>query len=128
MNNDHLDPINALHMPELADMTLAVDLLIRAKDGVRNTAFALTESASPHVRETLRRQLRQSIDYHGRVAALMTEKRWFHPYAPEEQYQLDQLAANNTLKIGRMKLYREDTSRKGMFDRTPDQDTQREDK
>ncbi|KAF6603433.1 spore coat protein, partial [Bacillus sp. EKM417B] len=31
MNHDHLDPINSLHVPELADMTFAMDFLIRAK-------------------------------------------------------------------------------------------------
>lgn len=50
MNHDHLDPINSLHVPELADMTFAMDFLIRAKEGVRNTAVALTETASPDVR------------------------------------------------------------------------------
>lgn len=46
MNNDYLDPINSLHVPELADTTFAMDLLLRAKEGVRNLAVALTESAS----------------------------------------------------------------------------------
>ncbi|MBP2079967.1 hypothetical protein J2Z64_004276 [Oceanobacillus polygoni] len=31
MNQDYLDPINALNMPELADMTFAMDFLIRAQ-------------------------------------------------------------------------------------------------
>ncbi|MGG6250056.1 spore coat protein, partial [Enterococcus faecium] len=43
-------------MPELADTTFAMDFLIRAKEGVRNTALALTETASPDVRALLRKQ------------------------------------------------------------------------
>lgn len=121
MNNDYLDPINALHMPELADMTFAMDFLIRAKEGVRNTAVALTETISPDARALLRNQLRQAIALHQEITELMIRKKWFHPYELKEQYKLDMLSANNTVKIGQMNLFPEDTRRKGMFDRTPDE-------
>lgn len=121
MNNDNLDPINALHMPELADMTFAMDFLIRAKEGVRNTAVALTETVSPDARALLRNQLRQAITLHQEITELMIRKKWFHPYELKEQYKLDMLSANNTVKIGQMNLFPEDTRRKGMFDRTPDE-------
>jgi spore coat protein CotF len=121
LNNDYLDPINSLHMPELADTTFAMDLLLRAKEGVRNIAVALTESASPDVRAALRKQLMQGIAMHQEISDLMIEKKWFHPYELTEQYQLDQLSANNTIKIGKMNLFPVETNRKGMFDRTPDE-------
>ena len=120
MNNDYLDPINSLHMPELADTTLAMDLLLRAKEGVRNIAVALTEAASPDVRALLRNQLMQGIAMHQEITELMINKKWFHPYELSEQYKLDQLSANNTLMIGKMNLFPVETNRKGMFDRTPD--------
>lgn len=127
MNHDHLDPMNALHMPELADMTLATDFLTRSKQGVRNLAFALTETASPEARELLKKMLRQALSLHQEIAALMIEKKWFHPYELGEQYKLDQLSANNTVTIGKMKLFPADTSRKGMFDQAPDESaTERE--
>lgn len=121
MNHDYLDPINSLNMPELADMTFAMDFLIRAKEGVRNTAVALTETVTPEARAVLRKQLHQAISLHQEIAQLMIRKKWFHPYELNEQYQLDQLSAINTIQIGQMKLFPEDTSRKGMFDRTPDE-------
>jgi len=121
VNNDYLDPINALHMPELADMTLAMDFLIRAKEGVRNTAVALTETVTADARALLRNQLRQAIALHQEITELMIRKKWFHPYELKEQYKLDMLSANNTVKIGQMNLFPEDTRRKGMFDRTPDE-------
>ncbi|MMZ61080.1 Spore coat protein F precursor [compost metagenome] len=121
MNHDHLDPINAVHMPELADMTLAADFLTRAKQGVRNLAFALTETASPEARELLKNMLRQAIALHQEITELMVEKQWFHPYELGEQYKLDQLSANNTVAIGNMMLFPADTSRKGMFDQAPDE-------
>ncbi|MGY3716794.1 spore coat protein [Sutcliffiella cohnii] len=120
MNKDYLDPINALHVPELADTTFAMDLLLRAKEGVRNIAVALTEAASPDVRTILRNQLMQGIAMHQEVTELMINKKWFHPYELSEQYKLDQLSANNTLMIGKMNLFPVETNRKGMFDRTPD--------
>ena len=120
MNNDYLDPINSLHVPELADTTFAMDLLLRAKEGVRNIAVVLTETASPVLRAILRKQLMQGIAMHQEITELMINKKWFHPYELSEQYKLDQLSANNTLMIGKMNLFPLDTNRKGMFDRTPD--------
>ena len=121
MNNDYLDPVNALNMPELADMTFAVDFLIRAKEGVRNIATALTETASPDLRVLLRKQLHQAIQMHQEITDLMVEKKWFHPHDLSEQYKLDQLSAKNTIMIGNMHLFTGETNRKRMFDRTPDQ-------
>ncbi|OCB92502.1 Spore coat protein F-like protein YraF [Bacillus amyloliquefaciens] len=121
MNHDHLDPINSLYVPELADMTFAMDFLIRAKEGVRNTAVALTETASPDVRALLRKQLMQGIAMHQEITDLMVSKKWFHPHDLSEQYKLDQLSAKNTLMVGNMNLFPVETNRKGMFDRTPDE-------
>ncbi|QHM85164.1 Spore coat protein F [Bacillus subtilis] len=121
LNNDHLDPINSLNVPELADTTFAMDFLIRAKEGVRNTAVALTETASPDVRALLRKQLMQGIAMHQEITELMISKKWFHPYELSEQYKLDQLSAKNTIMVGNMNLFPDETNRKGMFDRTPDE-------
>ncbi|KJJ41901.1 spore gernimation protein GerQ [Bacillus subtilis] len=121
MNHDHLDPINSLNVPELADTTFAMDFLIRAKEGVRNTAVALTETASPDVRALLRKQLMQGIAMHQEITELMISKKWFHPYELSEQYKLDQLSAKNTIMVGNMNLFPAETNRKGMFDRTPDE-------
>jgi spore coat protein CotF len=121
MNTDYLDPINSLNMPEMADMTFAMDFLIRAKEGVRNLSIALTETASPDVRVLLRNHLMQGIVLHQEITELMIRKKWFHPYELNEQYQLDQLSAKNTVMIGQMNLFPDDTSRKGMFDLTPDE-------
>ncbi|MCY9665932.1 spore coat protein [Paenibacillus alginolyticus] len=118
---DYLDPSNALNMPEMADMTFAMDFLIRVKEGVRNTAIALTETATEGARAILRNQLHQGIALHQEVTELMMRKKWFHPYELNEQFKLDQLGAINAVQMAQMKLFPVDTSRKGMFDRTPDQ-------
>jgi spore coat protein CotF len=118
---DYLDPSNALNMPEMADMTFAMDFLTRAKEGVRNTAAALTEAISVDARAILRKQLHQGIAFHQEITELMISKKWFHPYELQEQYQLDMLGAFNAVQIGQLNLFPGDTSRKGMFDRTPDE-------
>ncbi|NHN34649.1 spore coat protein [Paenibacillus agricola] len=121
MNNDYQDPINALNMPEMADMTFAMDFLLRAKEGVRNTAIALTETVSLDARALLKNQLHQGLALHQEISGFMMGKKWFHPYELGKQYQLDQLSAKNTAMIGQMNLFPGDTSRKGMFDRAPDE-------
>ncbi|MCA0756165.1 spore coat protein [Paenibacillus sp. N4] len=118
---DYVDPANSLNMPEMADMTFAMDFLSRAKEGVRSTAAALTETVSPEARALLRDQLRQGIALHQEISELMIRKKWFHPYELPEQYRLDLLSAGQTLEIGKLNLFPGDTSRKGMFDRTPDE-------
>lgn len=117
---DALDPANALNMPELADMTFAMDFLVRTKVGVHNLAAALTETVSSDARALLRVQLHQGIALHQEISELMIRKKWFHPHDMKEQYKLDGLAADNTVAIAKQKLFPDDTSRKGMFDRTPD--------
>lgn len=120
MNNDYLDPINALNMPEIADISFATDFLLRAKNGVRNCAIALTETVSPDARAVLRTQLHEALAMHDEISKLMISKGWFHPYELNEQFQIDLVAAQTTVQIAEMKLFPEDTSRKGMFDRKPD--------
>jgi spore coat protein CotF len=120
-NDDYVDPSNALNMPEMADMTFAMDFLIRTKDGVRNMAAAITETVSPDAKAVLRNQLNQGIGLHQEISELMMSKKWFHPYELQEQYQLDILGAIQSVRIGEMNLFPDDTSRKGMFDRTPDE-------
>lgn len=118
---DYVDPANSLNMPEMADMTFAMDFLIRAKEGVRNMAVALTETVTPEVRALLRDQLHNGIAMHQEITDLMIRKKWFHPYDLQEQYQLDVLSAGQTVEIGKLNLFPGDTSRKGMFDRLPDE-------
>lgn len=119
---DYIDPANALNMPEMADMTFAMDFLVRAKEGVRSIAAALTETVHPEARALLKTQLKQGIQLHQEISELMIRKKWFHPYELQEQFKLDGLSAANTVEIAKLKLFPDNTNRKGMFDRQPDED------
>ncbi|MDB4896991.1 MAG: spore coat protein [Firmicutes bacterium] len=120
MNNDYLDPINAVGMPELADATFALDFLIRAKNGVRNCAYAIAETATPAARALLVRQLTEALAMHEQAARLMMDKGWLHGRHLHGQYQIDMISADTALQIAEMNLFPDHTSRLGMF-ATPDE-------
>lgn len=115
MNNDYLDPINSVGMPELADSMLAMDFLMTAKTGVRNYAVALTEIASPELKATVRHQMEEAITIHDKISDLMMSKGWLHPYNQSEQYRLDLKSAQTTLAIAELPLFPDHTSRLGTF-------------
>lgn len=115
MNDDFLDPINAEGMPQLADASFAMDFLLRAKNGVRNCAFAIAETASPDVRAVLTRQLAEALALHRELSQLMLEKGWLRVYDLNDQFQLDLVSADTVVKVSEMELFPEDTSRKGLF-------------
>ncbi len=115
MNNDYLDPINAENMPKLADAALAMDFLLRAKNGVRNCAFALGETATPEARIIVRRHLSEALALHQELSQLMLQKGWLRTYAPYEQFQLDMISADTVVKIANMQLFPDHTGRMGTF-------------
>ncbi len=117
--NDYLDPINSVGMPEKIDSAIAVDLLITVKELVRNYGVALTETASPEVRTTLRNQMEAAINFHGEVTELMIQKKWFHPYDVTEQQLLDLQAAQTAVDIAGLSLFPENNNRKGLFPTPP---------
>jgi spore coat protein CotF len=54
MINDYLEIRNAEGMPKMIDTNMALAFLLNSKNSVRNLAIALSETASPEVRKTLR--------------------------------------------------------------------------
>ena len=117
--NDYLDPLNSVGMPEKIDSVIALDLLLTVKEAIRNYAVALTETASPEVRTTIRNQMEAAIDYQTEVAELMMKKKWFHPYDVREQQNLDLIAAQNAIDIAGLDLFPDNTNRKGLFPTPP---------
>ncbi|CAM4270917.1 spore coat protein [Lacicoccus alkaliphilus] len=74
---------------ENKDQIIATELLVTAKATVRTYAVALTETASPEVRDVLKRQLRQAIDQHGRIADYMMENDMYYAHDIDKQLKLD---------------------------------------
>lgn len=92
-------------MGGMTDQVIATDFLISSKASVRNTAFALTEAASPEVRAVLREQLHSAIKTHARITDYMMRKGTYHPYSLEEQIATDMKITETALQLGEQKGY-----------------------
>jgi similar to spore coat protein len=82
------------------DQTIATDLLLSAKSGVRSLAVAITETATPEVKKVLKRELETAIDLHDKIAQYMIEKEMYHAYDIKEQVSQDLKNAKEALEIG----------------------------
>jgi similar to spore coat protein len=106
MNTDSdMDIENFAGMDALVDPSVALDLLLTAKNGVRNCAYALSEIATPDVRQTVHGLLEEAIAFHGQVSQLMISKGWLHAYNVTEQFPLDMISADMTVKVAGLNLY-----------------------
>ncbi|MBO1511276.1 spore coat protein [Metabacillus bambusae] len=83
------------------DQTIATDLLLSAKSGVRSLAVAITETATPEVKKVLKRELETAIDLHDKIAQYMIEKEMYHAYDIKEQVSQDLKNAKEALEIGK---------------------------
>ena len=86
-------------MDGLSDQMVAMDLLIAAKSGIRNYAFAVTESGTPEVKEIVTRHLVESLDMHEKISSYMVEKGWYHAWDTNEQINLDLNNINTALNL-----------------------------
>jgi similar to spore coat protein len=91
---EHLMGVN-----KLTDQVIAMDFLISAKTGIRNYAFALTETATPEIKAVLRKQLDDAIDTHEQITAYMMRNEFYHPYDLDEQLRLDLSNIQTALSI-----------------------------
>lgn len=115
LNNDYLELENSEGMPGLVDSTIALNLLLNAKSGIRSCAIALTEIADPEARTEIRIMLNAAIDLHTQISDLMMIKGWFHPDQVNDQFKIDQASAQTALQIAGWELFPGDTSRLGTF-------------
>jgi similar to spore coat protein len=90
---------NLAGMSGMTDQVVATDFLISAKSGIRNTAFALTETATPELRATLKEQLRVAVETHEGISNYMVAKGYYHPYDLSEQIQVDIRTANTAIDL-----------------------------
>ncbi|MFS0763426.1 MULTISPECIES: spore coat protein [Peribacillus] len=90
---------NMAGMGGMTDQVIATDFLNSAKSGIRNTAFAITETASPELRAALREQLRVAVETHGVISDYMISKGYYHPGDISEQSQVNIRAANTAITL-----------------------------
>ncbi|MDP2873004.1 MAG: spore coat protein [Bacillota bacterium] len=80
------------------DQTVAADLLSSAKAAVKQLASALTEAATPEVRQTFQSQLNEAVSFQHKVADFVVEKGWYKPYDIETQIQMDVQSSQQKLQ------------------------------
>lgn len=90
---------NVIGMEEMSDQVITTDFLMSVKSGIRNLAFAITETATPELKAALREQLRNSLDVHANLTNYMMDKGYYHPYELNEQKQVDLQASDTALNL-----------------------------
>jgi len=80
------------------DAVFAGDLLGFAKTGVRNGAIAITETATPAVRDILEKHLRDWIDLHAQTFAYMHSRGLYPAYNPRQLIENDLRMAQRALQ------------------------------
>jgi similar to spore coat protein len=86
-------------MAPLTDQVIATDLLMASKTAVRNYSLAITETATPEIRETLTNQLEDAIDTHRKISVYMIEKGYYHPLDTKKQLEVDLRIAETAMSI-----------------------------
>jgi similar to spore coat protein len=84
---------------EKRDELIATEMLVSAKAAVRTYAVALTEAASPEVRDVLKRQLTQAVNQHARVADYMMENGMYHAHSVKDQLKNDKKKVKTVKKL-----------------------------
>lgn len=84
-----------------ADLTAyyAGHLLGFAKTSVRSYAIAITEAATPSVRETLQKQLNKAIELHGKIFYFMYARGLYPSYNLKQLLENDVKNANKALSL-----------------------------
>jgi similar to spore coat protein len=83
---------------QLNDQVICSDLLNSAKAGIKSYASALTETATPQVRDVLRRQFDDAVNCHEKLTNFMMNKGWYQPYNIQQQIQKDIQTASSFIR------------------------------
>ncbi|AYV69941.1 spore coat protein [Niallia circulans] len=84
---------------KMSDELIATELLVSAKATVRTYAVALTETASPQVREILKKQLNEAIDNHAKIANYMIKNNMYYAYDVDKQLEHDKEKLDQSLEL-----------------------------
>jgi similar to spore coat protein len=80
-------------MGAFSDQVIVSDMLQSAKAGIKSYALAITETATPAIREVLIKQLDDSIKQHRDISLYMMDNGYYHPQDTDQQLK-------QNLKIG----------------------------
>lgn len=90
-------------MPEIyqgfSDDQIVTDMMNSAKQGIRSYAWAISETATPELRDVLTQQLTAAIRAHETISNFVMKKGLYHAYNPQEQIQMDIKNAQQVLNM-----------------------------
>lgn len=81
------------------DQEILMDMMNSSKQGIRNYAWAISETATPELRNVLTQQLNTAIRTHETISNFVMKKGLYHAYNPQEQIQMDIQNAQQVLNI-----------------------------
>lgn len=90
---------NLMTVAGMKDQVIASDFLVSAKAKVIYTSLALTESATPELRQELENQLFQALDTHEAISEYMIDNGYYHPHQPNEQLKVDLEIAETSTEL-----------------------------
>jgi similar to spore coat protein len=90
---------NLMGMGGMTDQVIATDFLISIKSSIKDYTAAITETATPELRTSLREQLRSAIDTHEKMTNYMIDKGYYHPHLLEEQLNVDLTTSDTALNL-----------------------------
>ncbi|WP_243297944.1 spore coat protein [Bacillus litorisediminis] len=88
-------------MGGLTDHVIAADFLVSSKAGIRNLAFAITETTTPELKEVLREELRNAVNTHEIISNYMITKGIYHPSDIKEQLNVDYQITETALNLAK---------------------------
>jgi len=86
-------------MAPLTDQVIATDILMAAKSEIKNYALAITETATPEIRNTLVEHLEDVIKFHENLSEYMIDKGFYHPHDMSTQIETDMKISKTAMKL-----------------------------
>ncbi|WP_053362905.1 spore coat protein [Bacillus sp. FJAT-27251] len=84
---------------QMNDQAIATEFLLSSKSAILGYAAAITETATPELKSTLRDQLNRAIYAHDQISKYMISKGYYHPHDIDEQIRVDLQATQSTLGL-----------------------------
>ncbi|MBV4418426.1 spore coat protein [Clostridium tyrobutyricum] len=81
------------------EQMIAAEFLASAKASMKNYASAISETASPEVRNILKTHLNDAICLHEKLTEYMIKKGFYNAQNPQQQFQKDIQAADTALNL-----------------------------
>jgi len=91
--------VKKLNPNTMSDQIIASDLNHTAKAGVRNLAWAITETTSPEVRSMLTQRFNEAVRFQEQVSSLMQQRGWYNPHDIQQQLNIDMQFAQTSMNL-----------------------------